>query len=104
MGEMDESSERHVIGAAFPDRAAADAAKHELHDRLDVDEEDLELGEPGADATRHGIGAFLAARLRRRPEARAIVEQYKGEVVADVAESRAERPSASTAPDSSGPH
>lgn len=91
-GQVKDDSERRVIGAAFRDRAAADAAKHELHDRLDVGEDDLELGDAGGDTSARGFRAFLGARLRRGPEAEAIVRRHHGEVVANVPESHAERP------------
>lgn len=91
-GEMDDSPDRRVIGAAFPDHETAQAAEDELRDSLELGEDDLELADAGGDASRRGILSFVAARFLRRRDVEAIVVRHSGQVVADVAESRAERP------------
>jgi hypothetical protein len=80
----------HLVAAVFPDWAGARAARRELFELLDVEDDDLAVGPAGGDAGGRGP-ALLAGRFKveRLPEITAVVVDHAGTVLVDIPESRA---------------
>jgi len=79
----------HLVAAVFPDWAGARAARRELFELLDVEDDDLAVGPAGGDAGGRGL-ALLAGRFRvdRMPEIAAVVAEHEGTVLVDIPENR----------------
>src|SRR4051812_49523032 len=75
----------HLVAAVFPDWAGARAARRELFELLDVEDDDLAVGPAGGDAGGRGL-ALLAGRFRveRLPEITAVVTEHDGIVPRDL--------------------
>ena len=80
----------HLVAAVFPDWAGARAARRELFELLDVEDDDVAVGPAGGDAGGRGL-ALLAGRFRveRLPEITAVVAEHAGTVLVDIPETRA---------------
>ena len=80
----------HLVAAVFPDWAGARAARRELFELLDVEDDDLAVGPAGGDAGSRGP-ALLAGRFRveRLPEISAVVADHAGTLLIDIPETRA---------------
>jgi len=80
----------HLVAAVFPDWAGARAARQELCELLDVEDDDLAVGPAGGDAGGRGL-ALLAGRFRveRLAEIEAVFAGHDGTVLVDIPATRA---------------